>query len=119
MGGKGGGGQNYYQQPADVSGYSTPEEAAATLAATAPLDMSKFQQTINTQKAAAGATAPTPSATDTANADAAATGAGDVQIGGQLADSVLAQPAYWSDPAVKGSVKPRDIKQQSATTTQT
>ena len=110
MGGKGGGGSNYYAQPADTSGYGTPEEAKATLAATAPLDLSGYQQSINTQKAAKDATAPTPipSTPDT--------GSGGTDTGSTVADAVLKPPGYWTQP---GSLQPAPLNKSSVKTTQT
>jgi len=57
MGGKGGGGQQYYQEPLDKSGNATLEEAQQTLAKKAPLDMTGYQSNINVKKAATDATA--------------------------------------------------------------
>lgn len=113
MGGKGGGGGNYYQQPADTSGYGTPEEAKATLAAQSPLDMSKYQQTIDVQKAANLATAPDVSNTQ----GGSGTGDGTTQdFGSQLASSVLTPPNYWSN---RGDLAPSSLKKSSIQTTQT
>jgi hypothetical protein len=97
MGGKGGGGGNYYQQPPDTSGYATEDEAKATLAKQAPLDMDSYQSNINAKKAAADATAPTPTVD---------TSVPDTSLSTQLADSILKPPNYWSD-ATKVSTKPR------------
>lgn len=109
MGGKGGGGGDYYAQPPDTSGYATPEEAKATLARTAPVDLSQYQESINAKKAAAEATAPkvTP---------AAPIGSGDKPIGDAVADAVLKPPDYWS---TRGDLKPAPLKRSSVTTTQT
>jgi hypothetical protein len=102
MGGKGGGGGDYYAQPPDTSGYGTPEEAKATLAKTAPLDMSNYQQTINVKKAAADATAKERLAQSTAppatNID---TDTGDV-----LAKSIVQPPVYWEDQEKKAAERP-------------
>lgn len=111
MGGKGGGGGDYYAQPPDTSGYGTPEEAKVTLAKEAPLDLSQYQQTVNTQKAAADATAkePIPSVTDPG-------GGGSTDTGSKFADALLKAPDYWSSQGLKPSpVKRKD----PVTTTQT
>lgn len=111
MGGKGGGGSNYYAQPADTTGYGTPEEAKVTLAKEAPLDISTYQQTVNTQKAAADATAkdPIPAVTATDGSDATK------DTGSTVADAVLKPPDYWTS----GGIKPRSaIKSSSLKTTQ-
>jgi hypothetical protein len=97
MGGKGGGGGNYYQEPPDKSGYATEEEAKATLAKQQPLDLDSYQSGINAKKAAADATAPTPTE-DTSTPD--------TSLSTQLADSILKPPNYW-DSATKVSAKPR------------
>jgi hypothetical protein len=111
MGGKGGGGGDYYAQPADTSGYGTPQEAAATLAATKPLDLSGYQQSIDVQKAAAAATAPT--VTDTGSGSNNDT-SGSGSAGSTLA-STLAPPAYWNNPGLQ----PAALNKTSAKTTQT
>jgi hypothetical protein len=111
MGGKGGGGGDYYAQPMDTSGYATPEQAKATLAATTPVDLSGYQQSIDTQKAAAAATAPTPVAA-TPNNDTA----GSKNTGAALGDSVLAPPGYWNN---RPDLQPSNLKKSSLQTTQT
>jgi hypothetical protein len=111
MGGKGGGGGDYYAQPADTSGYGTPEEAKATLAATKPLDMTNYQQSIDVQKAAADATAPTVTDTGTAgNNDTSQSG----NSGSTLGNSVLAPPNYWS---TRQDLQPPPINRSSVKTT--
>jgi hypothetical protein len=97
MGGKGGGGGNYYQEPPDKSGYATEEEARQTLAKQQPLDVDAYQSGINAKKAAADATAPTPTE-DTSTPD--------TTLSTQLADSILKPPSYWGD-ATKVGTKPR------------
>ena len=96
MGGKGGGGGNYYQEPPDTSGYSTEEEAKATLAKQAPLDLDAYQSGINAKKAAADATA-------TASED---TSTPDTSLSTGLADSILKPPDYWGDKTKVGT-RPR------------
>lgn len=112
MGGKGGGGGNYYAQPPDTSGYGTPEEAKATLAKTAPLDLSGYQESINTRKAAAAATAPKVTATPSPSPS----GGGDTTTGGTIADAILKPPEYWS---TRKDLQPASLKRSSITTTQT
>jgi hypothetical protein len=112
MGGKGGGGGDYYAQPADTSGYGTPEEAKASLAREAPLDLSGYQQTINTKKAADLATAPDPSTPSTTPI----TGGGTDSTGGSMAAAVLKPPDYWSQG--KG-MKAAALNKNRVTTTQT
>jgi hypothetical protein len=114
MGGKGGGGSDYYQQPADTSGYGTPDEAKATLAATAPLDLSGYQQSIDVQKAANLATAPDISVAQGSNNDTSTSGTSDT-AGTSLASSVLAPPSYWSNPGMQ----PTPLTRSSAQTTNT
>jgi len=100
MGGKGGGGGNYYQQPADTSGYGTPEEAKITLAKEKPVDLSEYQQAINVKKAAADATAKealTKSIAPPTNID---TDTGDV-----LAKAVVKPPVYWEDQEKKAAAR--------------
>lgn len=109
MGGKGGGGGDYYAQPPDTSGYGTPEEAAATLAATKPLDLSGYQQSIDVQKAAAAASAPTPSSSDSSS------DSGSSSTGSTLADTVLTPPTYWNN---RQDLQPASTKKSSMTTTQ-
>ena len=111
MGGKGGGGGDYYAQPADTSGYGTPEAAKASLAKEAPLDLSKYQQTVNTQKAAAQATAkdPIPPVTGAGGSDKPSTGS-------SMGDAVLKPPEYWSQPQ---SLKPSPLNKSRVQTTQT
>jgi hypothetical protein len=114
MGGKGGGGGDYYAQPADTSGYGTPEEAKATLAKTAPLDMSSYQQSIDVQKAAADATAPKVADTGTAaDNDTSASGS---SVGATMGSSVLSPPTYWSN---RQDLQPASLKKSSMQTTQT
>lgn len=112
MGGKGGGGGgDYYQMPPDTSGYGTPEEAAKTLAKEKPIDMSQYQQTINTQRAAADATAPDPIPQITHNMPANTITAGD-----NLANAVLKPPEYWQGQGLQ----PRSASySKSLETTQT
>lgn len=101
MGGKGGGGgSNYYVQPPDTSGYGTPEEAEATLAAQKPLDMSSYQQAIDVQKAAAAATAPTVAATPPVE---------DKILSEKMAASVLAPPNYMQQQFKDAALKPRKL----------
>src|SRR5262249_25327376 len=95
MGGKGGGDAPPVQASPDTSGYATPEQATATLASQAPLDLSGMQQAIDVSKAAAANTAaqgytPPPSATDNSGSGSGA--------GNTLASSVLAPPNYWFSP---------------------
>lgn len=110
MGGKGGDGGSYYAQPPDTSGYGTLDEATKTLANTAPVDLSGYQQSINTQRAAADATAPQAQSTPPSST-APNTGAGSA-----LGSSVLAPPGYWSNP---GPQPPPVNKSNSIKTTQT
>jgi hypothetical protein len=108
MGGKGGGGGNYYAQPEDTSGYGTPEEAKLTLAREAPLDLSQYQQSINVRKAAGEATAPdTPATPDP--------GGGGTDTGTEIADAILKPPEYWS----KQALKPSALNKSRVVTTQT
>ena len=110
MGGKGGGGGDYYQQPPDTSGYGTPEEAAKTLAKEKPIDMSQYQQTINTQRAAAAATAPDPVPTVSSGTQPVST------TGNNLANAVLRPPEYWQG----AGLQPRSaIRSNALQTTQT
>jgi hypothetical protein len=109
MGGKGGGGGDVMYQPPDTSGYATPEEAAATLAAQAPLDLSGMQQSIDVQKAAAAATAPTPTGTTETSQG------GSTDTGNTLAQSVLAPPQYWQT----ATIQPASVNRSSGVTTQT
>jgi hypothetical protein len=110
MGGKGGGG-NPMPEPVDTSGYATPEQAAATLAAQAPLDLSGMQQSIDVQKAAAAATAPPVIPTVDPNQGASTGDTGNV-----AASSVLAPPQYWS----ANTLQPQAATDKgSAKTTQT
>jgi hypothetical protein len=103
MGGKGGGGQQYYQEPLDKSGNATLEEAQQTLAKKAPLDMSGYQSNINVKKAASDATA--KPAEDTSKPDSTTTPAEGVSgtettkdsTGNIVAKSVLTPPGYWAD----------------------
>lgn len=113
MGGKGGGGGGgYYMQPADTSGYGTPEEADITLAKEKPLDLSGLQASINTRKAAAAATAPAPIPGPTPVADE--------QLAEKMASSVLDTPKYWVEQNKQTALKPRPVgKSQSMITTQT
>ena len=110
MGGKGGGDPGFYNQPADTSGYGTPDEAAATLAAQAPLDLSGYQQSIDVNKAATGATAPATTSGTTGDgsspSDTPAT---------SLASSVLKPPDYWNN----AGLQPAALNKSSAKTTQT
>jgi hypothetical protein len=108
MGGKGGGGGDYYAQPADTSGYGTPEEAKISLAKEAPLDMSKYQQTINVQKAAHDATAPDPIPSGITPPPSSDT------TGDKIADTIK-PPDYWTN----GGLKPKAANKSSMTTTQT
>jgi hypothetical protein len=112
MGGKGGGGgSNYYMPPPDTSGYATPEEAALTLAREKPLDMSKYQQAIDVQKAAAAATAPQVAPTAVPQ---------DVTLSEKLADAVLKPPEYWALQDRQAALKPRKLTGPgSGQTTQT
>jgi hypothetical protein len=109
MGGKGGGGGDYYAQPPDTSGYGTPEEAKITLAKEAPLDLSQYQQTVNTQKAAALATAPDP-------IPSVSGGSTPTDTGSQFADAVLKVPDYWKNQGLKATATKR---KDPVTTTQT
>jgi hypothetical protein len=93
MGGKGGGGSNYYQMGADTSGYGTLEEAEATLKKQKPLDLSGYQQSINVKKAAAEATAKPPVP------EPAPTGGGGIAT--QFTDAILKPPSYWNTPQTK------------------
>lgn len=104
MGGKGGdGGGGLMTMPTDTSGYATPEQAKATLAKEAPLDLSQYQQTVNTERAAAQATANKPIAPVSADTAPLA------DTGKKLADAVLAPPDYWKNQGQKPSpVKHRD-----------
>jgi hypothetical protein len=111
MGGKGGGGGgNYYQEPPNKSGYATEEEAKATLAKQAPLDLDSYQSGINAKKAAADATAPPTVDTSTP----------DTSLSTAMADSILKPPNYWGD-ATKVGTKPRTSAASGSgmTTTQT
>jgi len=113
MGGKGGGGGgNYYQPPPDTSGYATPEEAAATLAAQKPLDMSKYQQAIDVKKAAAAATAPTVKETPPVE---------DTQLAEKMASTVLNVPESLQEQRRLALLKPRNLgpHRVSSTITQT
>ena len=112
MGGKGGGGGDYYAQPPDTSGYGTPEEAKATLAATAPLDLSGYQQSIDVQKAAGLATAPTIPDSSGTNNDTSASGGGST---GDLLSNALTPPAYW---ASRQDLQPAPLTKSSMQTTQ-
>lgn len=115
MGGKGGGGGGgYYQQPADTSGYGTPEQAKITLAKEAPLDLSQYQQSVNVQKAASEATAK-----PTIPVISGTTGNDKIDTGSSLADSILKQPNYWAEQNRVTALKPRPVGKSSATTTQT
>lgn len=111
MGGKGGGGGDYYQQPADTSGYGTLDEATKTLAAQAPLDLSGYQQSIDVQKAAALATAPTP--IDTTPTDDTS---GSTNTGTTMSNAVLAPPTFWQG---RQDLQPASLKSSSMKTTQT
>lgn len=96
MGGKGGGGSNYYQQPADTSGYGTPEEAKKSLAAEAPIDYSQYQQNINVKKAAADATAKA-TAEQLANAgQQIPEGESGTDTGGEIAKAIVKPPQLWN-----------------------
>lgn len=114
MGGKGGGGGGggYYMQPTSTTGYGTPEEAKATLAREAPLDMSQYQQTINTKRAASEATAPAapPPVTDPG---------GSYDIGSTMADTILQAPGYWTAQNKQSALKPRPVGKSNVVTTQT
>jgi hypothetical protein len=112
MGGKGGGGGNYYQEPADHSGNATVEEAEKTLAAKKPLDLSGYQENINVKKAAADATAKKP-AEDTSKPDTtAAISAGEAvadtatTTGDVAAKAVLTPPNFWADYGKAAAVDP-------------
>ena len=107
MGGKGGGGGDYYVQPADTSGYGTLEEAEATLAKQKPIDMSQYQQNINVKKAAASATAPEPPPVVTSRT------APPTDTGDTLARSVLKPPAYWAN---RRDLQPKKTKGAVETT---
>ena len=102
MGGKGGGGGNYYQQPADTSGYGTPEEAKLTLAKEKPIDMSDYQQSINVKKAAAEATAKAALAKSTAEPENIKTDTGDA-----MANAVVKPPLYWKEQEEKAAARPK------------
>src|SRR5215468_5255765 len=110
MGGKGGGGGNFYQVPPDTSGYATPEEAAATLAKQAPLDLSKYQQAIDVNKAAQGATAPTVQTPTTTGSS------GTTDTGSTAAAAVLAPPLYWNN---NQTLQPSSLAKDKTVTTQT
>jgi hypothetical protein len=104
MGGKGGGGSTYYQQPADTSGYGTPEEAKKTLAAEAPIDYSQYKENINAKKAANDATAkaqPPPPAVFAEGASNTETT--DEATGDKFARNILAPPGFWAELGKKPS----------------
>jgi hypothetical protein len=113
MGGKGGGGGDYYAQPADTSGYATADQATATLNATKPVDLSSYQQAIDVQKAAADATAP-PAPAQPAAASNDTSGSGNT--GASLGSSVLAAPNYWSN---RQDLQPAPVNKSSVKTTAT
>lgn len=112
MGGKGGGGGNYYQQPADTSGYGTPEEAKITLAKEKPVDLSEYQQAINVKKAAADATAKEQLAKSVAPPTNIDTDTGDV-----LAKAVVKPPMYWEEQERKAAARPKILVNTSGTQT--
>lgn len=113
MGGKGGGGGGggYYAPPPSTSGYGSLEEAKATLARTAPLDLSQRQAAINAHKAARDASAikvETPVVEP------------DTQLSEQLASTVLKEPKYWEQQNREAALKPRKLGPHgTVTTTQT
>lgn len=102
MGGKGGGGQNYYQPPPDTSGYATLDEAEKTLANTAPVDMSGYQQNINVKKAASDATAKEDTSKPDNTLPAESTSGTSTtttpeDTGKVAAKAVLTPPGFWAD----------------------
>jgi len=106
MGGKGGGGgSNYYQAPVS-SEWGSPEAAAATLARTAPIDMSNYQQTINARKAAAAATAP----------QVEETVAPDMPINEVPPQANTPPPGYWTEQNRLTALKPRPLGPHADTT---
>lgn len=110
MGGKGGGDPGFYNPGPDTSGYSTPEEAKATLAASAPLDLSGYQSAIDVNKAATSATA--PASTGGATGDGSSPSDTPATA---LASSLLKPPDYWNS----AGMKPADVNKSSVKTTQT
>jgi len=112
MGGKGGGGQQYYQEPLDKSGNATLEEAQQTLAKKAPLDMTGYQSNINVKKAASDATAKKPEDTSTPDKTALPTEAVSGtettkdSTGNIVAKSVLTPPGFWADYNQQAPVDP-------------
>ncbi len=110
MGGKGGGGGGggYYVQPPSTTGYGSLEEAKATLAKEAPLDLSTYQSNINAKRAAAEATAPAVEPTPVEP---------DVQLGEKLAQSVLPEPKYWEEQRAATALKPRKLGPHGSITT--
>lgn len=98
MGGKGKSSGNYYQEPPDKSGYGTLDEAEKTLAATKPIDMSGYQETINVKKAAADATAkkPTPPAEVPPPAEGDSSTTIEDGAGETAKKAVLSPPTFWA-----------------------
>jgi len=98
MGGKGGGGRDYYQEPPDKSGYGTLSEAEQTLKNTQPINMEGYQQNINVKKAAADATAkkPTLPAEQTPVAEGESGTTTTEEGAGETAKkAVLTPPTFW------------------------
>ena len=102
MGGKGGGGQQYYQEPLDRSGNATLEEAEKTLAAKKPLDMSGYQQSVDVKKAASDATAKPADTVNKATNQQPAEGVSgtettpDQSTGALAGKAVLQPPGFWT-----------------------
>jgi len=111
MGGKGGGGQQYYQEPLDTSGNATLEEAEKTLAAKKPLDMSGYQENINVKKAAADATAKpentaTPDKTTLPAEAVSGTETTKDSTGNIVAKAIMTPPGFWADYGKQSPIDP-------------
>jgi hypothetical protein len=110
MGGKGGGGDSGMMMMPTSGGYDTPEQARATLAAQAPLDLAQYQQTVDVQKAAREATAPPAIQQPTPK---------DVPISTTLADTILKPPGYWAAQDAAAAARPRPVGPHRVPTTST
>jgi len=111
MGGKGGGGQQYYQEPLDKSGNATLEEAQQTLAKKAPLDMTGYQSNINVKKAAADATAKpedtsTPDKTTLPAEAVSGTETTKDSTGNIVAKAIMTPPGFWADYGKQSPIDP-------------
>ncbi|WLB24963.1 hypothetical protein QIH85_24080 [Bradyrhizobium japonicum] len=108
MGGKGGGDSApmIYQQQSDFVGHADP------------IDLTAKQEYINTQKAAADATAKTPTDTPTQGDDAKTPGGGDTSTGSTVANAVLAPPNYWFNQPISTLQAKPVSKSGSVQTTQ-